>query len=248
MPITTSPSKVINRFLYTKEEIYQVGSYPEDVARLSKQTTISRSGGRKQKAISKFYLGGKVVKYKGTYKPEFVTPGFFDLIQNNNPFSFADTNREEFLKLVIGREVESVEEDWRIIWQNSSDHTFLNSDLDPLPYARHYDYAGSPFNDAHLNLNEEFLDFLRGHPWVVNKSDLQIQSVPYYVEGHMRTFVNVLVKPDEETYKEMWEFYNSSPKHRFPGVAVHEAMTGYYHLFSRKEKDWFGISPFLRNP
>lgn len=233
------------KFISEKTEVFSVGSYDIEYARVERKTTIVRCEGKSTKTVSGFCLEGEVKKFGSTYKPQFVKPEFFEYIKTHHAFS----DYKKLSDLAISFATDTVDENWGIVWFDGSSHTLLDSNHDPLPYASSHDYSGSPFSNRYVELNDEFLNFLREHPWVVNKKDLRILDIPYYnaEEGRDR-YVQVLIQPDPETYKEMFCFYETKKGGGHISCQVKDAICSYLCLFSSKEKDWFGIRPFLKHP
>jgi hypothetical protein len=244
MTLSINQLKTTNEFTHVKTEVFQLNGYKTEHARLERCTTITRSEGKTSKNVGGYYLTGSVRKFGSTYRPQFVKPEFFKYIETNHAFS----DYKKLSELAIEPPSETVDENWEIIWFDSSSHTLLDQKHNPLPYAYSYDYIGTPFSNQYVKLDDNFLNFLRNHPWVANKGDIRVLDIPYYnAEPDMDRYVQVMVRPDLETYREMWDYYYKVDK-KFPSCRVKDAICGYLCLFNPAERDWFGIRPFLKNP
>lgn len=244
MTLSINQLKTTNEFTHVKTEVFQLNGYETEHVRLERCTTTTRSEGKTSKKAGGYYLTGSVKKFGSTYRPQFVKPEFFKYIETNHAFS----DYKKLSDLAISFATETVEKDWQIIWSCGSSHTLLDDNLDPLPYARPYDYCGTPFSNKYVELNDEFLNFLRQHPWVVNNKDIRILDIPYYnAEEDRDKYVQVVIRPDQETYKEMFKSYETVKGRGHVSCQVDDAICGYTCMFNPEEKDWFGIRPFLKN-
>lgn len=179
------------------------------------------------------------------YKPLFVNSDFFDLIKTESPFD--DSSKSNVFRIYRNKiDQTSLEtpNGTQLVWVCFSDHTLLDSNLAPLPFCRSYGYF-SNFSDKYIDLNEEFLEWLRNHPWVVNKKGIKVEEIPYYARGNdMTSYVPVSILPDKETYVEIFNFLkNRSGRY----LCLSEVLPGSPSC-PQDIPDWFGIRPWLRKP
>lgn len=177
------------------------------------------------------------------YKPRFVNSDFFDLIKTENPFD--DSSESNILRDILGQTSLETPNGTQLVWVCYSDHTLLDSNLTPLPFCRSYDYSFTFFSDKYIDLNEEFLEWLRNHPWVVNRKEIKVEEIPYYnQEGGRISYVPVSIYPDKETYVDIVNFLkNRSGRY----LSLSEVLPG-SPCCPQNIPDWFGIRPWLRKP
>lgn len=181
-------------------------------------------------------------KEYGHFWPNLVLPSFFDYIKKNNPFSPTKDTYVHFLKET------DFPNNGELIWTSTDDHTLYDSNLEPLPYAKSYDYIGTFFSNKYINFNDDFLNFLREHPWVVNKDTLKIKNIPHYnAENGRDLFVGITVYPDKKTYKEIHE-YSKEKSNSKRYVCFSDLIVGSPCYPFADFPDWFGIKPWLKDP
>lgn len=112
------------------------------------------------------------------YRPTFVKPEFFEYIKTHHAFDYYDKHLENLFVEVT--DPDQITEDLVFIWDCDYDHTMMDKDKNFIPYCRTYDYVDAPFHNGEVHLNEEFIQFLKQHPWVVNKDSLEITDISYY--------------------------------------------------------------------
>lgn len=239
MSYSTKLTEITREVVCTRREVYSLGDYPIDRAHLVKTSRTTIANGEVNKVLNPFRLGGEVKKYNDSYKPVFVKPTFFTLIAKTSP-PFTD----KFLnKNTIRSGFEEVEDDWKIVWFSYGrfDSAMLDDQLNPLPVVFDPDKYGNIFTDQYMNVNGELLEFLRNHPWVVNKKRIQIEKNRNLDEG-WKERIKVVIRPDAKTYKEIWDFYANEPSISY---RVYGAVLGHSYAMAREGKDWLGIHPFL---
>lgn len=173
------------------------------------------------------------------YRPVLVTQDFFERIKTEDPFQlntvFEDTSCTP-----------NTPDDFSergLVWVGSSNHTLLDKDLSPLPFCQNYDYCSTFFSDRYINLNDEFLNWLRNHPWVVNKDNIKVMPIPYYnCEEDRTSYVQVSICPDAKSYSEMVSLAKEKSGRL---TNVRNMVTGFSGN-SKNTPDWFGIRPWLR--
>lgn len=107
----------------------------------------------------------------------------------------------------------------------------------------------SPFSNKYVELNEEFMEFLRNHPWVRNKDSLEIRDVPdNFLNFGATQYVEVVIQADLETTHEI-EDTCKGYSHRgvnLEGIKGEGMLCGLNLVYNRKaSKDYFGILPYL---
>lgn len=127
------------------------------------------------------------------------------------------------------------------IWDRSNRLVF---DLDGAIYVRPYyfDYVGTPFNSDVLDL-EAAHKSLSNHPWCQEIGD--IEKVPYYnqnEEDDLHVF-DVVLRPDQRTYSQLWEKFSSDKKEKYPSVRLGEALHDGY--CPTKERNFLGLLDFV---
>jgi hypothetical protein len=225
--------KLLNQSVSTRivtTNDYEIpGVDPEHV---TLRETITEIGGtlKTRKELHKTLKG---TEYK-RYNPTFVLPPFYDYIKKNHAFGVC----AELDRLIV--ECTENLHDATIVWFCSHDHTLLDQNLEPLPFAITFDYCGTFFSDEFIDFNYMFLDFISNHPWVVNKGDIEVRDIPHYNarDGRDR-YVEVVVCPDKETYKEIFD-YSKGTRFNIP-----ELLSGNPGN-PRNVPDWFGIRPWLK--
>lgn len=181
---------------------------------------------------------------KKHYYPSFVEKRFFEEIKTKNPFDTRVSKDIGYISAkVYSSDPSNIDPEWEIILVSVSDNTIMDKNDVPIMYAKWYDYIGTPFSSRVIKLDENFLEFLRNHPWVVNKDSLEIEEIPYYNNGSGdETFVSVQLLPDLETYLEMKEYTKNYGKY----TRIHEVITSSICSYNKDAKDYFGIRPFLK--
>jgi hypothetical protein len=175
------------------------------------------------------------------YYPVAVRPEFLDWIKTSNPF--CNDGLKKFLPSLDDALISS--EAWDVVFFNYSGHMLKDRDYKDIPHALRYDYIGAPFHNGAVDLDEKFLAWLRNHPWLVSKpEDVKVLDIPYYnsCKEHSQ-YVNVVLCPDVETYREMCDYYKDE---EYPSVRVKEAICGQMSRWGSDTPDWFGIRPWLK--
>jgi hypothetical protein len=173
-------------------------------------------------------------------RPTFVKDSFFEFIKTNNPFwtyEYHEMSDEEILEGNISEK--------NLVWIYSSGHMLFDSNAVPYTLPRRFDYIGSPFNNEHCNL-PELLEYLKGHPWVLNKEDLKIENIPYYNchDGCDKCISDIIIRPDQETYAKIYELVKAD---KYFSSRISEHISSYLHVFyPETHNDWLGIAPFLK--
>lgn len=173
------------------------------------------------------------------YHPRFVKPEFFEYIKTHHAFDSYDKHLENLFVDVT--DPDQITEDLVFIWDCDYDHTMMDKDKNFIPYCKTYDYAEGPFHNGEVHLNEEFIQFLKQHPWVVNKDSLEITDIPHYNrDGKRNKTVVVKILPDVDTYNEIM---NDKTLREDEARVI----TSKRCVWDIKCKDYFGIRPFLKN-
>lgn len=126
----------------------------------------------------------------------------------------------------------------KLMFYRADSLEIFDENLKPVPKCIAYNYISTPFSNKYVNLNKELLDFLRSHPWVVNKESLEIQKIPYYNRSSSKdSFVEVHICPDKDTYIKMFESSKKDLKDLISGMNV---------VYDAEATDYFGIRPYLK--
>lgn len=132
-----------------------------------------------------------------------------------------------------------------LVWIYSSGHMLFDSNAAPYTLPHRFDYIGSPFSNEHCNL-PDLLEYLKGHPWVLNKDELKIKNIPYYNcrDGKDKCISKVIIRPDQETYAKIYELVKAD---KYFSSRISEHISSYLHVFyPETHNDWLGIAPFLK--
>jgi hypothetical protein len=238
------PTSETTKVEKTTETVYPIDGFNPDMVVLRVTTTTTND--------NKPNIYYQLLYGIGTrYKPKLVTQEFFELIKKCNPF---DTSGEEFKSCIIDVEDVVIMDDdntvymdlggLEMVWLNYSSSIIMDKEGLFIPYARTYDYCGTYFNNEDIDFSDGFFDFLRNHPWVVNKDDIKVEKIPYYNqhEGRDET-VTVVVCPDKETYNKMADY----AKKEKGGYRCLSLLSSFIVSNYASKKDWFGLAPYLKN-
>jgi hypothetical protein len=144
----------------------------------------------------------------------FYKPGFLEAIKIQNPFfifgkeNLIETFRITAEEILDGEYTVSPE---NLVWVYSAGSILFDINGDPIPFPFPYDYIGSPFSNEYCDL-KGLLKHLKSHPWVLNKENLVISSVPYYnneegwrkyIEERHKGIINIL--PTKDALKEIYQ-------------------------------------------
>jgi hypothetical protein len=175
--------------------------------------------------------------------PTVVTPDFFELIKDRNPF---DGDWNKFW--LESHELSNV--DWptldeeRIVWMYHSGHEVFDRAGQIIPLIKRYDYISSPFSNQHCRL-KDLVKYLKSHPWTVNPSEIEISNIPSYNSSAAQDrYISVSLRPDRETYSKM--YLKARELGPYWSVRLKEMICGYNILFSNDEEDYLGIRPYLK--
>jgi hypothetical protein len=226
----------------TRTEFYPIEGYSPYYVYMMKVITISGN----DQSINYSLCRNPDCEELKEWSPQFVKPKFFEFIKSNNPFNI-DSKTENFVvcqesinkNLTKGK----LPDDWEIVWFYHSGAVLKDKDFKFLPYVLKYDYCGTYFNNEDIDLNNDFIEFLKNHPWVVNKNEIKVKSIPYYNSSPERnSYVTVKVYPDKETYNLMAQEAMAKDK-RFWSCRLKDYIVSNY----ASDKDWFGIAPYLKD-
>lgn len=227
----TSETKVITTHAYAIDQADPLYAYYEEEKTefVGKKSTRSRL----VKAIED--------KHFEHHHPYLVTPEFFSRIRTEDPFQVNDIIKTCVFEKVDRDVVNN--KDNELVWLSFWDHTVLSHDLLPLPFCRNYDYIGTYFSNEFIHLSDDFLEWLRDHPWVVNKKDIKVKSIPYYnAESDRDLYVQVSICPSVEAYREMVQYVKDNPGRH---LSLHNLISS--SPYNPKEvPDWFGIKPWVK--
>lgn len=233
----------------TVKEIFSVvDTVPVEFARLERETSyITGYTGEIKSYIGLYKLEGELTKRGCSFFPELVKKDFFNSLNKSTPFIDCGTsfyfNSETGIMRKGYLEGGTEGDGWQLVWQNTKYRIILDQNFNPIPYAQWFNYHNTPFSDKYVSLDEEFIDFLKNHPWVVNKEEIRVHKGGVFTD--VQEFVEVLIKPDPESYREIWDSFDTNRRR-----ATHyfmETLCGFRTIRDRKSKDWFGILPYLKN-
>ena len=174
--------------------------------------------------------------------PRVVTPDFFELIKEQNPF---DGDYNKFW--LQSREISNI--DWstldeeRIVWMHHGGHEVFDRAGQIIPLIKRYDYISSPFSDQHCRL-KDLVKYLKSHHWTVNPSEIKISNIPSYNSSVGDRYISVSLRPDRETYSNM--YLKARELGPYWSVRLKEMICGYNTLFSNDGEDYLGIRPYLK--
>jgi hypothetical protein len=175
----------------------------------------------------------------------FVKPLFFEDIKTKQPHHlYPEDYQVPLLNNGILSDELSVE---NLIWFYSAGNMMFKTNGLPISKAVGYDYIGSPFSNKYCYL-KPLLEYLQSHPWVLNKNELEIESIPHYnaEKGYDRCISPVYIRPDQETYERIYQTYKNE---QYFSCRLKEAICSIsFYTDPLKQHDWLGIAPFLKNP
>ena len=226
---------------FTENVSYIISGVDKSLAYLQVTTSTMEPSGKTVTTVEVINaVRDRDLKVLKMCRPTFVKDSFFEFIKTNNPFwtyEYHEVSDEEILEgNISGR---------NLVWIYSSGHMLFDSNAVPYSIPRGFNYIGSPFNNKHCNL-PELLEYLKGHPWVINKDDLKIENIPYYNCEHDcdQCISKVIIRPDQETYAKIYELVKADKY--FPS-RIPEHISSYLHvLCPETHNDWLGIAPFLK--
>ena len=180
-------------------------------------------------------------------QPTFVRPEFYEIIKTQNPWADGSEARDAHVSPETYNSVPVAEtqwdKDWSVILISGWNHHIMDANKVRLPYARSFDYCNSAFSNDHLRLDRAFINFLKDHPWVVNKDTLRIETMPYNDDEGSREFVHVVLYPDRETFLKVVEYHSSMRSNAYYSEA--DLLCGKAHAWDRSRPDFMGIGPYL---
>jgi hypothetical protein len=236
-----TPIKITRHETSTAIVDYIIPGVNENLAYLQVMTSTVQPSGKTSVAVEVINaVKDRDLKVLKQCRPTFVRDSFFEWIKTNNPFwgyEYHEMSDEEILEGNISEK--------NLVWFYSYGHMLFDSNAVPYTLPRRFDYIGSPFSNEHCNL-PKLLEYLKGHPWVLNKEDLKIEDIPYYhCSDDKDKYISVTIRPDQETYAKIYELEKTD---KFFSCRIPEHISSYRYLFNRgKHNDWLGIAPFLMN-
>lgn len=184
----------------------------------------------------------KIDKNYRYFRPNLIKPSFFEAIKTKNPFYNFDEHSLKIENYIVENNQYFETDPIEFIWISVSSHEIMNKKLQLIPLPILSDYIHNYFTDRYIDINKSFLEFLKNHPWVINKNKLKIDDIPYYnQENDYNICVDVFAIPDEKTFKEMIDYKNSQKYH--PTYSQLYFGSPFYPDMP----DWFGIKPWIKN-
>jgi hypothetical protein len=135
-----------------------------------KKTIVETNNSKAENVVIEKTTESKILK---ECIPIFVKDSFFEEIKTKT-FHNIDIDAHQ-IENILEEDVS----DKNLIWIYFGDYLFFNSNEVPIAIPHQFNYSGTPFNNRESNLTE-LLKYLKTHPWVLNKDELKIQSIPYY--------------------------------------------------------------------
>jgi hypothetical protein len=223
---------------------YKIPNVDENIATIEViSTKNSNSGETKSVVTINKTTTNKVLK---ECTPAFVKRSFFELIKTKSPFDYRSLTLEDYLFSDDSILSEDISEKNLIWFYFSGDMLFKTNGI-PIATPIYYDYIGTPFSNEYCYL-KPLLNYLKEHPWVVNKEDLEIENIPYYnsEKNRDRCIRDICICPDQDTYDRVYQQYSGD---KYFSRRIREAISSQLFMYnSEKHHDWLGIAPFLKNP
>ena len=149
-------------------------------------------------------------------QPIIVKPSFSSYIKRENPFTSAESRREEyeFKKYCIEPSLSAIQNPKNKIYIMYWDgHVLFDEDLRPEPVPIYYDYIGTPLTDGILTNLPAARAILKIHPNVLHVSE--ILDIPYYnADADRRHFLEITVLPTKE---QICKIYDKAKKSKDDG-------------------------------
>jgi hypothetical protein len=226
---------------FTEIVSYIIPGVDKSLAYLQVTTTTVEPSGKTSAVVEVINaVKDKSLKVLKECRPALVRDSFFEFIKTYNPFwtyEYHEMSDEEILEGNISEE--------NLVWIYSSGHMFFDSNAVPYTLPRGFNYIDSQFNNKYFNL-PELLEYLKGHPWVLNKDDLKIENISYYSceYDYDQCISKVIIRPDQETYAKIYELVKAD---KYFSSRIPEHISSYLHVFYPvTHNDWLGIAPFLK--
>lgn len=228
---------------------YQFEDYSPDIIKLEEtniRTTIIKNGNKETtiKKSSKLVTTKEIQKKYGN--PYLIKPEFLNYIKTHNPFMISNLVKFDFKDFIINLDNHENNFEYVILFLDASSHSLWNVDLNPVSYCIDCGYIDTSFTDEYINLDLDFISFLKNHPWVVNKNNLTISDVPRYYESDPTTqYIPVSLYCSDEELKIVYdEAFDGKRPTNFNKL---RALTSLSYISNKnKLTDWFGIAPFLK--
>jgi hypothetical protein len=236
-----TPIKITRHETSTAIVDYIIPGVNENLAYLQVMTSTVQPSGKTSVAVEVINaVKDRDLKVLKQCRPTFVRDSFFEWIKTNNPFwgyEYHEMSDEEILEGNISEK--------NLVWFYSYGHMLFDSNAVPYTLPRRFDYIDSQFNNKYFNL-PELLEYLKGHPWVLNKDDLKIEDISYYncEYDYDQCISKVIIRPDQETYAKIYELVKAD---EYFSSRIAEHISSYLLVFyPETHNDWLGIAPFLK--
>ena len=210
--------------------------------------------------ITKTRVGKRVtaqtVKYTGVIPkqlkncgPAFMKEGTREKLLTTNPWW--DIKNKFLINsgFETGKQINSNAKPEDLVWIYGSGHMLFDKDFRPIATPQMYDYIGTPFTNKTSHL-KKLLAYLKEHPWVVNRDELEIVDVPYYNnESGMEQYISspgfngVVILPPADIWGGIYDLSCASKKEFF-STEMKDLLAN--KSFITKEHDFLGIRQFLR--
>lgn len=219
----------------TTTRFYQLPFVNPSVVKLEETTTRTIIGDNSPTETVEYSLWVEKNTQKLYGRPTFVKPGFFEVDKKYGFFrEYYDRSRpyDEFIVKLNSTEIDP---SWGLIFIDISSHRLWSQNFQPIPVLTQI-----TINERDIDLDDNFLNHLKNHPWVVELSEVKTD----WYDEYPRDYVYVEVLPDSESLKKIFEQaypkgYNTKYKNT-QGFIYLEV------LYNKETADWLGVRPFLK--
>lgn len=235
MKPTRIGNSVINTTV-TTTNYYELSDLDPEIVKLEENITKTEEI-KEDKTVKTHNISYKLVTSKKIEKtfgrPIIFCPEFLEVIKTKNPFSQIRNFLYKDYQLDI-KDINLIPEGV-ILFLNFGSHELWDLEFNPVSYCRQITYH----EDHTLDFNQKFLDFLRNHPWVIDK-DVSIRSL-----YDCSDYIDLEVYVDQETFSKIYK--EAHPNGRYQGykIIVDYISSNNYRYNKKKFTDWFGLEPYL---
>jgi hypothetical protein len=233
---------------YTTEtciSTYKIPNVDENIAVLEVTVKTDSDGKITKTATIQKVLTAPGLEILKDCMPTFVKSLFFEDIKTKQPHHLYP---EDYQVPLLNNGILSDElSEENLIWSYSGAEMVFKTNGLPISKAIGYYYIGSLFSNQYCYL-KPLLKYLKSHPWVLNKNELEIESIPHYnsKKGYDRCISPVCIRTDQETYERIYQTYKN--EQNFSRRLKEAICSILFYNAPLKHHDWLGIAPFLKNP
>lgn len=130
-----------------------------------------------------------------------------------------------------------------IVYQFSNGHMIFNYKMKPLTTVYNFDYIGGGLDNGNYHL-KRLMAYLKEHPYIVNKDDIEILDIPYYNCEKGRTkYLKIKVLAPQDEFVKIWDIVKDTQD--YPSTRVSDYICSHYS--ESTDYDFLGIKQFRKN-